>query len=119
MPEHDPWRFDAARQVAAGEADAVLWLGAVPVSRPDWLVDRAVRARSSPTARRGAAEVVIAVGQPGRDHGGVLWNEQRAALTYLAGLRRRRIGRRPRRCWAPCKARLIAGQAVSRSEPAC
>jgi formylmethanofuran dehydrogenase subunit B len=81
VPEHDPWRFDAARQVAAGEADAVLWLASVPVARPDWLSNVPSVALIA-DGEAPAAEVVIAVGQPGRDHGGVLWNEQRAALTF-------------------------------------
>ncbi|MGT2487546.1 hypothetical protein ACU4GA_19570 [Methylobacterium oryzae CBMB20] len=84
-PNTDPWRFDAARQVAAGEVDAVLWLGAVPVSRPDWLSNVPSVALVADGEAR-AAEVVIAVGQPGRDHGGVLWNEQRAALTFWPAL---------------------------------
>ena len=81
VPEHDPWRFDAARQVAAGEADAALWLSSLPAPRPDWLgqvPSVALVGEASPDA----AEVVIAVGVPGRDVGGVLWNETRGALTY-------------------------------------
>lgn len=81
VPEHDPWRFDAARQVAAGEADAALWIASVPSPRPDWLgkvPSVALVGEASPDA----AEVVIAVGVPGRDVGGVLWNETRGALTY-------------------------------------
>lgn len=81
VPEHDPWRFDAARQVAAGEADAALWIASVPSPRPDWLAkvpSVALVGEATPDA----AEVVIAVGVPGRDVGGVLWNETRGALTY-------------------------------------
>lgn len=81
MPEHDPWRFDAARQVASGEVDAVLWLAALPVPRPGWLASIPAVALIG-EAEASAAEVIIAVGMPGRDLGGVLWNEQRAALTY-------------------------------------
>lgn len=81
VPEHDPWRFDAARQVAAGEADACLWLAALPVPRPAWLADvPSVALLGDPEPA--AADVVIAVGCPGRDLGGVLWNERRATLTY-------------------------------------
>lgn len=49
--------------------------------RPDWLgqvPSVALVGEASPDA----AEVVIAVGVPGRDVGGVLWNETRGALTY-------------------------------------
>jgi formylmethanofuran dehydrogenase subunit B len=81
VPEHDPWRFDAARQVAAGEADAALWLASVPAPAPDWL-NRIPSIALVGDASPDAAEVVIAVGVPGRDLGGVLWNETRGALTY-------------------------------------
>ena len=81
VPEHDPWRFDAARQVAAGEADAALWLASVPAPAPDWL-NRIPSVALIGDASPEAAEVVIAVGVPGRDLGGVLWNETRGALTY-------------------------------------
>ncbi len=117
VPEHDPWRFDAARQVAAGEADAVLWLASVPVERPDWLAS-VPSVSLVAEGEAGTADVVIAVGQPGRDHGGVLWNEQRAALTYWPASA---PSDRPSAAavLGALKERLIAGQAVSRSEPAC
>lgn len=81
VPEHDPWRFDAARQVASGEADAALWIASVPAPRPDWL-GKVPSVALVGEANPDAAEVVIAVGVPGRDVGGVLWNETRGALTY-------------------------------------
>ncbi|WP_375465388.1 formyltransferase [uncultured Methylobacterium sp.] len=88
VPEHDPWRFDAGRQVAAGEADAVLWLSTLPAAPPPWLMGLpavALVGAGSPEAAPGTAEIVIAVGVPGASTGGVLWNEGRAALTYRAG----------------------------------
>ena len=88
VPEHDPWRFDAARQVSAGEADAALWLSSLPATRPDWLgavPAIAIVGEGSPEAVPGTAEIVIAVGVPGASAGGVLWNEGRAALTYRPG----------------------------------
>ncbi|MCJ2014118.1 formyltransferase [Methylobacterium sp. J-076] len=81
VPEHDPWRFDAARQIAAGEADAALWIASVPAPRPSWL-GRVPSVALVGEADPDAAEVVIAVGVPGRDVGGVLWNEARGALAY-------------------------------------
>lgn len=88
LPEHDPWRFDAARQVASGEADAALWLSTLPAERPSWLASLpsvAIVGVGAPEAAAGTAEIVIAVGVPGASTGGVLWNEGRAALTYGAG----------------------------------
>lgn len=85
VPEHDPWRFDAGRQVAAGEADAVLWLAALSAPVPRWLTALpavALVGAGSAEAAASTAEIVIAVGVPGETCGGVLWNEGRAALTY-------------------------------------
>jgi formylmethanofuran dehydrogenase subunit B len=117
VPEHDPWRFDAARQVAAGEADAVLWLAAVPVARPGWLA-RVPSVALVAEAEAQSAEVVIAVGQPGRDHNGVLWNEQRAALTFWPASA---PSDRPSAAavLSALMERLVTGQAASRSEAAC
>ncbi|WP_311275251.1 formyltransferase [Methylobacterium sp. WCS2018Hpa-22] len=85
LPEHDPWRFDSARQVAAGEVDAALWLAAIPAPRPDWLGSLptiAIVGEGSPEATGDVADIVIAVGVPGETAGGALWNERRAAITY-------------------------------------
>ncbi len=80
-PEHDPWRFDATRQAEAGEADAVLWLAALPAPLPSWT-------RTVPTvALLGApkgdeAKVVIGVGVPGEAFGAALWHPRRAAIAW-------------------------------------
>ncbi|WP_336486955.1 formyltransferase [Methylobacterium nigriterrae] len=87
LPEHDPWRFDSARQIAAGEADAALWLASLPAPRPGWLASLpavAVVGEGSPDAVSDAAEIVIAVGVPGESAGGALWNEGRGTITYRA-----------------------------------
>ncbi|TNC16450.1 formyltransferase [Methylobacterium terricola] len=82
-PEHDPWRFDAARQAASGEIDAALWLASLPAPLPSW-------ARTVPTvALLGApkgdeARVVIGVGVPGEAFGAALWHPRRAALAWHA-----------------------------------
>ena len=116
VPEHDPWRFDVARQVAAGEADAVLWLASVPVARPDWLSNVPSVALIADGEAQ-AAEVVFAVGQPGRDHGGVLWNEQRAALTFWPASNPSELPSAASVLGA-LKERLVAGHAT-RSASAC
>ncbi|AWN37454.1 formyltransferase [Methylobacterium radiodurans] len=84
VPEQDPWRFDAARQVEAGEADVALWLASLPTARPDWLKTLPAVALVGGEASPDIAEVVIRVGEPGRETGGVLWNEGRAGLSYRA-----------------------------------
>lgn len=117
VPEHDPWRFDVARQVAAGEVDAVIWLAALPVPRPDWLA--AVPSVGLVTeAQASFADVVIAVGRPGQDLGGVFWNEQRAALTYWPATAPTDLPSAASVLTA-LKDRLSDGRAASRSEPAC
>lgn len=117
VPEHDPWRFDAARQVAAGEADAVLWLAALPVPRPGWLGSVPAVALVG-EAEASAAEVVIAVGKPGRDLGGVLWNERRAALTYRPASAASDLPSAASVIGA-LKDRLLGWHGATGSEPAC
>lgn len=84
VPEQDPWRFDADRQAEAGEADAALWLASLPAARPAWLKTLPTVALVGSEAAPDIAEVVIRVGEPGREVGGVLWNEGRAGLSYRA-----------------------------------
>ena len=117
VPEHDPWRFDVARQVAAGEVDAVIWLAAVPVPRPAWLASVPSVALVA-EAEASMADVVIAVGCPGRDLGGVLWNEQRAALTYWPASAPAALPSAAS-VLASLQERLAINRAASRSEPAC
>jgi formylmethanofuran dehydrogenase subunit B len=71
-PEHDPWRFDAARLVESGEADCALWISAYRAEAPQWR-------RPVPTIALTGAEaewplpprVHIDVGRPGHDHDAV------------------------------------------------
>ena len=35
-PLHDPWRFDAQRLIASGEADAAIWISAFSATPPPW-----------------------------------------------------------------------------------
>ncbi|GJE54056.1 MULTISPECIES: formyltransferase [Methylobacterium] len=86
LPEHDPWRFDSARLVAEGEADAALWLASLPAPRPDWLTQLpsiAIVGEDSPEARPDTAEIVITVGVPGSSAGGAVWNDRRGVIGYV------------------------------------
>ncbi|GJD60602.1 formyltransferase [Methylobacterium frigidaeris] len=80
-PEHDPWRFDAERQAAAGEVDAALWLASLPAPLPTWI-------RTVPTVallgepKGDEARVVIGVGVPGEALGAALWHPRRAAIAW-------------------------------------
>jgi formylmethanofuran dehydrogenase subunit B len=80
-PEHDPWRFDGARQTASGEADAALWLASLPAPRPDWT--RAVPCVAVlGQASADDGEVVIAVDRPGDTADGTLWHGRRGAMVF-------------------------------------
>jgi formylmethanofuran dehydrogenase subunit B len=82
-PEHDPWRFDAARQAGSGEIDAVLWLSAFDAPLPPWLADLpSVSLVGEPGETAG--QIVFAVGVPGYTCDGVVWDKRIGTLTYAA-----------------------------------
>jgi formylmethanofuran dehydrogenase subunit B len=79
---HDPWRFDASRMIASGEADAAVWIASLTPDAPRWptpiptvaLVLEGTRFANPPY-------VTIFVARPGIDHDAVLFD---AALGTLA-----------------------------------
>ena len=73
FPEHDPWRFEASRLVASGEADCALWISAYRAAAPDWDGNLPTIALTGADAkfRRRPPRVHIAVGRPGLDHDAV------------------------------------------------
>lgn len=74
-PEHDPWRFDAARMVEAGEADAAVWISACAPATPPWR-------RSVPTVALVVEDtrfatppaVLITIGRPTIDHDAAMFD---------------------------------------------
>lgn len=82
-PEHDPWRFDAARLVASGEADLVLWIDAICGTPPPWPGPVQTIALTSGAPHDGA-EIAIEIGQPGRDHDAVLFGAAAGQLVAVA-----------------------------------
>jgi formylmethanofuran dehydrogenase subunit B len=74
-PEHDPWRFDAKRIVAGGEADCALWVSAYQPAPPNWKAAIPTIALSAGTLSGGAwpssSQVHIQVGRPVLDHDAV------------------------------------------------
>jgi formylmethanofuran dehydrogenase subunit B len=71
-PEHDTWRFDGARMVAASETDCVLWVSAYRAATPPWVAGPPVIALTTGDAALGTGTAVqIEVGRPGVDHDGV------------------------------------------------
>jgi formylmethanofuran dehydrogenase subunit B len=83
-PDHDPWRYRAARLVDSGEADCVLWISAYRAKAPEWNGGPAMIALAPADTRfANRPHVHIAVGAPGRDHDGV---EHHATLGTLAAV---------------------------------
>ena len=71
-PEHDPWRYDAARLVDSGEADGALWISAYRAAAPRWKRRVPMIALSAQGASFDQApQVHIEVGRPGTDHDAV------------------------------------------------
>lgn len=82
-PEQDSWRFDVGRAVAAGEADALLWIGALGPDLPGWAGRVPTVALLHHGARASTADVVIEVGVPGVTHAGVLADAVRDGFTLV------------------------------------
>jgi formylmethanofuran dehydrogenase subunit B len=88
-PEHDPWRYHAARLMDSGEADCVLWISAYRAAAPAWHGDPPAIIAMAP-ADAGfakAPQVHIAVGAPGRDHGGVEHHPMLGSLAAIPATR--------------------------------
>jgi len=83
-PEHDPWQYGAARLVESGEADCVLWISAYEAPVPEWRgAPPAIALAPAGAKFRKPPHVHIAVGTPGRDHGGVEYHPALGSLTAL------------------------------------
>ena len=96
-PEHDPWRFDAARLVESGEADCALWISAYRVRLPAWKRGVPMIALTGARASfRPAPRVHIEVGRPGTDHDAVEHLPATATLVPVAAdeAKRGHLGRR-------------------------
>jgi formylmethanofuran dehydrogenase subunit B len=80
FPEFDPWRFDAARQIADGEADFHLWISA-DAKKPPQNGNGATLVALAKTARPVAgAEVTFAIGKAGVDHDAVSYSSRTGGL---------------------------------------
>ena len=81
IARHDPWRYDAARLAAGGEADAALWLDAFGEGPPAWAGQVKLVALAPQGARFAAPPAVaLAVGRPGIDHAAALVHPLAATL---------------------------------------
>jgi formylmethanofuran dehydrogenase subunit B len=88
-PDHDPWRYRAARLVDSGEADCVLWISAYRAKAPEWSGSPATIALAPADTRFAKRpHVHIAVGAPGRDHDGVEHHVRMGTLAAIAATNR-------------------------------
>jgi formylmethanofuran dehydrogenase subunit B len=78
VPAHDPWLYDAERLIAAGEADALLWVAAVAPS---------VALVAGDAVLSVAPAVEIRVGVPGVDHAGTMMRADTIVALPLAASR--------------------------------
>lgn len=87
VPDHDPWRFDAARLLAAGEVDALLWVSALSPAPPPVAIIPTIALVSPATILRTAPAVEIRVGMPGLDHSGTIVRSDTVIAVPLAAAR--------------------------------
>jgi len=83
FPEFDPWRFDVARMIAAGEADFHLWISAWadrPLVRKNGTKLIALAKTAKPIA---GAAVTIVTGEAGIDHAAVIYSGRTGGLASI------------------------------------
>ncbi|RJG44278.1 tungsten formylmethanofuran dehydrogenase [Mesorhizobium sp. DCY119] len=81
MPEFDPWCFDVARMIAAGEADLHVLISAkdrIVAAKGVSLI--ALAKSKKPIA---GAAVTISIGEPGIDHDAVAWSSRVGTLAAV------------------------------------
>ncbi|MGZ9410624.1 MAG: formylmethanofuran dehydrogenase, partial [Methylocystis sp.] len=80
-PEHDPWRFESARLVDSGEADAALWISAYDGETPAWSRADIPLITLAPAHTAPSRGLFIKVGQPGVTHDAVLMSQETGGMT--------------------------------------
>jgi formylmethanofuran dehydrogenase subunit B len=84
-PQHDPWMFDTARLVQAGEVDCALWISSYGSAAPEWTKAVPTIVLTGPDARPGwPVRVAIEVARPGIDHDAVEFVAAAGALAPVA-----------------------------------
>lgn len=84
FPEHDPWGFDAARLVEAGEADVVVWVASSTAEFPAWASRPPLVALTAAGSGVAQAKVQIIVGTHGRDHDTIEFVREVQSLAWRA-----------------------------------
>ncbi|RWK41480.1 tungsten formylmethanofuran dehydrogenase [Mesorhizobium sp.] len=83
FPEFDPWRYDVARMIAAGEADLHLTISSSivqPQKKRNRMALIALAKTQQPVA---GAAVTIAIGEAGVDHQAVVYSSRTGSLRSL------------------------------------
>ena len=83
FPEYDPWRFDAARQIADGEVDFHLWISADAKKSPASGNGAKLVALARAERPVAGAEVTFAIGKAGVDHDAVAYSARTGSLTFV------------------------------------
>ncbi len=83
FPEYDPWRFDVARMIAAGEADLHLRISTMPAGPPPKKNGPALIALAKTAEPVVGAAVTIAIGEAGVDHEAVVFSSRTGTLAAV------------------------------------
>jgi formylmethanofuran dehydrogenase subunit B len=87
VPAHDPWLYDAERLIAAGEADALLWVAAAAPLAPPAAAPPTVALVAADAVLPTAPAVEIRVGVSGVDHAGTIMRADTVVALPLAASR--------------------------------
>ncbi len=87
-PEHDPYRFSAARMIREGEADALVWAAAFGGPGPPTPTEIPTVLLAPPAIPAAGAAAYIPLGMPGIDHAGQVFRTDGIVALRLAALRR-------------------------------
>jgi formylmethanofuran dehydrogenase subunit B len=86
-PRHDPWRFDARRLLASGEADLLLWATTLVADAPPATDRPLIAIVSDDVVLEKPADVEIRVGIPAIDHAGAVFRSDTVIALPLQATR--------------------------------
>ncbi|SON55847.1 Formyltransferase/hydrolase complex Fhc subunit B [Hartmannibacter diazotrophicus] len=81
-PEQDDWRFNGERLAESGEADLLIWVGALAPDLPAY-ASKLTTIALVPPGTKATADVVIEVGVPGVHHAGSLTDAIRDGFSFV------------------------------------
>jgi formylmethanofuran dehydrogenase subunit B len=90
-PEYDPYHYAAARLLARGEADALVWISSLSDRPPPETDVATVVLGGAGLLPPREPEVFIPVGRPGVDHAAHLFRADKAVVVRLEALRSSRL----------------------------